>query len=171
MSQTPNLRSRTSTSSAPQAADDERAAKNSEPPRRLEVVPESLPPPSLPQRALESTANLANLLPTGTLLAFQLLTPIFTHNGSCDAATRPLTLALLSALALSCFLASFTDSVRAPAGGRVYYGIATPRGMRMFDAPAAAAAGITAKDLERYRVGLVDYVHAVLSVLVFRLPP
>ncbi|GFY89306.1 transmembrane protein, putative [Actinidia rufa] len=38
-----------------------------------------LAPPSLAQRALSqtltSTANLANLLPTGTLLAFQLLTP------------------------------------------------------------------------------------------------
>ncbi|OMO75203.1 hypothetical protein CCACVL1_16300 [Corchorus capsularis] len=42
-------------------------------------------PPTLSQRAisqtLTSTANLANLLPTGTLLAFQLLMPIFTNNG------------------------------------------------------------------------------------------
>ncbi|KAJ1420002.1 Protein DMP [Sesbania bispinosa] len=30
-------------------------------------------------QALTSTANLANLLPTGTLLAFQILTPVFTQ--------------------------------------------------------------------------------------------
>ncbi|KAL5566434.1 hypothetical protein UlMin_029598 [Ulmus minor] len=88
--------------------------------------PENAKPPpqrrsSFSQRAvsqtLTTTANLANLLPTGTLLAFQLLTPIFTSNGSgCDAATRPLTAILLGLLALSCFLASFTDSVKATDG-------------------------------------------------------
>ncbi|KAJ7968001.1 DUF679 domain-containing protein [Quillaja saponaria] len=51
--------------------------------------PETLKPPqayasSFPQRAisqtLTNTANLANLLPTGTLLTFQIVTPIFTNN-------------------------------------------------------------------------------------------
>lgn len=77
-------------------------------------------PPSFSQRAvsqtLTGTANLANLLPTGTLLAFQLLTPIFTANGSCDLVTRPLTIILLALLSISCFLASFTDSVIASDG-------------------------------------------------------
>ncbi|CAO2836293.1 unnamed protein product [Amaranthus hypochondriacus] len=66
--------------------------------------------PSIAQRALASTAYLANLLPTGTLLAFQLLTPIFTNNCQCNVATRPTTALLLSVLALSCFLACFTVS-------------------------------------------------------------
>ncbi|KAH0988618.1 hypothetical protein GBA52_000101 [Prunus armeniaca] len=91
-----------------------------------------LPQPTLSQRAisqtLTSTANLANLLPTGTLLAFQLLTPIFTSNGSCDSATRPMTLILLLLFALSCFVASLTDSVKA-SDGQVYYGLATTKGL------------------------------------------
>ncbi|KAL2254301.1 uncharacterized protein LOC105169422 [Sesamum indicum] len=128
------------------------------------------PPPSRPSQsmlsqALESSAHLANLLPTGTLLAFQLLTPVFTNNGSCDMVTRNMTLVLLFILAFSCFLASFTDSIKA-SDGQVYYGFATSRGMWLFDYPTVAASG-PAIELSKYRLRLVDLVHAVLSVLVF----
>ncbi|KAF7126902.1 hypothetical protein RHSIM_Rhsim11G0123700 [Rhododendron simsii] len=136
-------------------------------------TPKSQPlPPSLAQRALSqgltSTAHLANLLPTGSLLAFQLLTPIFTQNGFCDSATRPLTLLLLLLLATSCFLACFTDSFRA-SDGQVYYGFATPKGMWVFDPQAAsnASSGSGIPDLSKYRLGFIDVVHAILSVLVF----
>ncbi|XP_059648246.1 protein DMP3-like [Cornus florida] len=126
---------------------------------------------SLSQRAisqtLTGTANLANLLPTGTLLAFQLLTPIFTNNGSCDSATRPMTLVLLLVLSVSCFLASFTDSFKSP-NGQVYYGLATFKGMWLFDYPAATASGSgQLPDLSKYRLSSIDWVHAVLSVFVF----
>lgn len=124
------------------------------------------PPPSFYKRALESTAYLANLLPTGTLLAFQLLTPIFTNNGSCDAATRPMTFVLLVFLAASCFLASFTDSFKA-SDGQVYYGFATPNGLWIFDQLPAAAAAASGTDLRKYRLSFIDVVHAILSVLVF----
>ncbi|CAA0841529.1 Protein of unknown function (DUF679 [Striga hermonthica] len=136
----------------------------SSPPANLPSPP---PPPaqSALSQALQSSAHLANLLPTGTLLAFQLLTPIFTNNGSCDPATRPMTLILLATLALSCFLASFTDSVKA-ADGRVYYGFATFKGLWLFDYVGAANSGL-ARDFGGYRLGFVDFVHAVLSVLVF----
>ncbi|XP_062178034.1 protein DMP3-like [Alnus glutinosa] len=116
-------------------------------------------------RSLTSTAaNLANLLPTGTLLAFQLLTPMFTNNGTCDAATRPMTLILLVILALSCFLASFTDSVKAP-DGQVYYGFTTFKGLWLIDYPDASGAGLP--DLSKLKIRLIDGIHAVLSVLVF----
>lgn len=124
-----------------------------------------IPPPSISQRALESTAHLANLLPTGTLLAFQLLIPIFTNNGSCDTATRPLTLILLALLAFSCFIACFTDSLKA-ADGQIYYGLATFKGLWVFDYQAALISGLPS-ELNRYRIGFIDSVHAVLSVLVF----
>ncbi|XP_027163844.1 protein DMP3 [Coffea eugenioides] len=119
-------------------------------------------------QALTSTANLANLLPTGTLLAFQLLTPVFTNNGSCDAATRPMTIILLALLAVSCFLASFTDSVKL-SDGQVYYGFATFRGMWLFDAQGTIASGseVGVPDLSKYRLGFIDWVHSVLSVFVF----
>lgn len=160
-----NLRSRTATSTAPAVDEGEGEIKQVLEPPQPAVATLSPPLPSLSQRALESTAHLANLLPTGTLLAFQLLTPIFTNNGSCDLATRPMTLILLSILAVSCFLASFTDSVRAR-DGQVFYGVATRRGLWLFDSQAAAAAGIPA-DLGKFKAGFIDCVHAVLSVLVF----
>lgn len=125
-------------------------------------------PPSLSQRAisqtLTTTANLANLLPTGTLLAFQLLTPIFTNNGACDNATRPMTLFLLLLLAVSCLLASFTDSVKS-SDGQVYYGLATTKGLFLFDYPDPSGVGLP--DLSKYKIRFIDGVHAVLSVLVF----
>ncbi|CAN4110727.1 unnamed protein product [Withania somnifera] len=131
------------------------------------LVPERPPIPrlSISQRALESTAHLANLLPTGTLLAFQLLIPIFTNNGSCDTTTRPMTFILLALLAFSCFLACFTDSFKAP-DGQIYYGLATFKGLWIFDYQAASISGVPS-DLNRYKVGFIDFVHAVLCVLVF----
>ncbi|KAF3452633.1 hypothetical protein FNV43_RR03066 [Rhamnella rubrinervis] len=125
---------------------------------------------SLSQRAvsqtLTSTANLANRLPTGTLLAFQLLTPIFTSNGACDSATRPLTAILLFLLGLSCFLASFTDSVKA-SDGCVYCGLATFKGLWLFDYTDDDPKGSTLPDLSKFRLRFIDWVHAVLTVLVF----
>ncbi|KAG5551468.1 hypothetical protein RHGRI_009779 [Rhododendron griersonianum] len=126
------------------------------------------PPASLSQRTLTQTltgtANLANLLPTGTLLALQLLTPTFTSGGACDSATRPMTAALLCLLALSCFLASFTDSFRSPTDGQVYYGFATFKGLWLFDSRAAPGPD---SDLKKYRATLIDWVHGAASVLVF----
>ncbi|KAE8726026.1 putative Late embryoproteinsis abundant protein group 8 protein [Hibiscus syriacus] len=124
--------------------------------------------PTLSRRVLSqtltSTANLANLLPTGTLLAFQLLVPVFTNNGSCDPATRAMTLLLILLLALSCFLACFTDSVEA-SDGRVYYGFATFKGLFLFDYPDPKDSSLP--DLSKYRLKFIDGVHAFLSVFVF----
>ncbi|KAJ4717423.1 DUF679 domain-containing protein [Melia azedarach] len=115
------------------------------------------------KQTLTTTANLANLLPTGTVLAFQLLIPIFTNNGACDSATRPLTILLLFLLATSCFLASFTDSVMSK-DGQVYYGFATFKGLFLFDYVGSPT---DIPDLSDYRITFRDGVHAVLSVFVF----
>ncbi|KAJ0969450.1 hypothetical protein J5N97_022327 [Dioscorea zingiberensis] len=128
------------------------------------VQPPSCRPSTLSQ-ALASTAHLANLLPTGTVLAFQLLIPIFTNNGSCDAVTRPLTLCLLAVLAASCFLACFTDSFRSP-DGKLHYGIATLHGLWLFevDTNEEYHSGV---EMEKYRLRLMDCMHAFMSVMVF----
>ncbi|KAK4339887.1 hypothetical protein RND71_041349 [Anisodus tanguticus] len=123
------------------------------------------PRTSISQRALKTTANLANLLPTGTLLAFQLLIPIFTNNGSCDITTRPMAFILLALLAFSCFVACFTDSFKSP-DGQIYYGLATFNGLWIFDYQAAVISGVPS-ELNRYKLGFIDFIHAVLSVLVF----
>ncbi|XP_020593966.1 uncharacterized protein LOC110034060 [Phalaenopsis equestris] len=114
-------------------------------------------------QTLAITANLANLLPTGTLLAFQLLIPSFTNNGSCDSATSLMTLLLLLVLGSSAFLACFTDSFQHQ-DNRVIYGLATPGGMWIFDPPPDLA---TLPDLTKYKIRIIDCFHGVLSVLVF----
>ncbi|KAI3911150.1 hypothetical protein MKW92_012252 [Papaver armeniacum] len=63
------------------------------------------------------TTNLANLLPTGTILVF-----------NCDPLTRLMTQVLLFSIAGACFLASFTDIYRSP-DGKLYYGFATFKGI------------------------------------------
>ncbi|KAL9229324.1 hypothetical protein vseg_004802 [Gypsophila vaccaria] len=132
------------------------------------------PPPALPRQSnrqrlvsqtLASTAYLANLLPTGTFLAFQVLTPVFTNNGQCDTVTRSLTAILLATLAVSCFLASFTDSFQGP-DGQIYYGFATFKGMWLFDYPISNH-DQDHLDLTKYKLRFIDWVHAVLSILVF----
>ncbi|CAM8886735.1 hypothetical protein QQ045_007913 [Rhodiola kirilowii] len=123
------------------------------------------PQQSMSQRAisqtLAATANLANLLPTGTLLAFQILTPIFTNNGSCDAATGPMTFILLALLAFSCAAACFTDSFKSPQG-TVHYGFVTTKGLRLIDYPYDQL-----PDLSKYKLRATDVIHAVLSVFIF----
>ncbi|OEL22956.1 hypothetical protein BAE44_0016026 [Dichanthelium oligosanthes] len=119
------------------------------------------------QRAIsqtyQSTAHLATLLPTGTVLAFQLLSPIVTAQGHCIRANRAMAGALLALCALSCFVLSFTDSFRG-ARGAVRYGFATFRGLWVIDGGAQledpqAAAG--------YRIRFLDFVHAAVSVMIF----
>lgn len=91
---------------------------------------------TLVQRAIrqtfESTAHLANLLPTGTVLAFQLLSPIVTNQGACDMVSRAMTKALVALCGLSSFLLCFTDSFRDEAGN-VTYGFATMHGLWVID--------------------------------------
>ncbi|XP_050882595.1 protein DMP3 [Lathyrus oleraceus] len=115
--------------------------------------------------ALTGTANLAKLLPSGTLLAFQILIPVFTKNGACDSVTRILTLVLLLLLAFSCILACFTDTVTSSDGRRIYHGIATFKGLWLFD--YSPVVGETLPDLTQYKISIMDFVHAFLSVLLF----
>lgn len=75
-----------------------------------------------------------------------------------------MTLFLLLLLAVSCFLASFTDSVKS-SDGQVYYGLATTKGLFLFDYPDPSGVGLP--DLSKYKIRFIDGVHAVLSVLVF----
>lgn len=65
------------------------------------------------RKTFKGTAHLANLLPTGTVLAFQVLSPVVTDQGRCPNATsRGMSLCLIVLSAISCFVCCFTDSVR-----------------------------------------------------------
>ncbi|KAL9233277.1 hypothetical protein vseg_008298 [Gypsophila vaccaria] len=115
-------------------------------------------------KTLVTTANLANLLPTGTVLAFQSLIPLFSNNGSCCLTNKYLTALLIWVFALICFVSSFTDSYLGPRG-RLYYGLATPRGLYLFS--EAELDEDESVDLARYRLRFIDFVHAFVSSVVF----
>ncbi|KAL2633319.1 hypothetical protein R1flu_004798 [Riccia fluitans] len=108
-------------------------------------------------------SNLANLLPTGTYLAFTTIAPIVTDNGTCDQPTEVWQSVAVTALfAAFCFFSCFTDSYQA-ADGQVYYGIVTPSGLWTPQLPVVLHPG----DKEEYKLTVGDFIHAVLSVAVF----
>lgn len=113
-------------------------------------------------QTFDSTAHLANLLPTGTVLAFQLLAPIFTSQGQCDAVGRSLTSILIALCGLSCFLLSFTDSFK-DQKGNLCYGFATFRGVWIIDGSATLPPQLAAN----YRIRFIDFMHAFMSILLF----
>nr|XP_043612116.1 protein DMP4-like [Erigeron canadensis] len=113
-------------------------------------------------QTFQSTAHLANLLPTGSVLAFQILSPIFTDQGQCDPVGRALTASLVALCGLSCFLLSFTDSFT-DQEGNVCYGIATTRGLWVIDGTRNLPTELQAK----YKLRFIDFMHAFMSVMVF----
>ncbi|XP_068664505.1 protein DMP4-like [Aristolochia californica] len=116
-------------------------------------------------QTFQSTAHLANLLPTGTVLAFQLLSPIFSNQGRCDPVCRFMTACLVSLCGFSCFFSSFTDSFR-DESGKVRYALATPKGLWVIDGEDVGAA-LPPDELSKYKLKTIDFVHAFLSILVF----
>lgn len=114
------------------------------------------------QKTLSKTSLLGNFLPTGTLLTFEMVLPSIYKNGECTHVQTMMTHALLGLGALSCFFFHFTDSFRG-ADGNVYYGFVTPKGLSVFKPGLAVE---VPKD-EKLKVGFTDFVHAVMSVMVF----
>ncbi|CAL5022017.1 unnamed protein product [Urochloa decumbens] len=118
-------------------------------------------------KALSSTADLAKHLPTGAVLAFEMLSPSFTADGSCTAANRALTGCLIGACALCCFVLCFTDSYRDAATGALRYGFVTPSGRLIpIDNAGSPPAAPPPRD-ERYRLTARDVLHGALSFAVF----
>ncbi|XP_075663675.1 protein DMP4-like [Castanea sativa] len=113
-------------------------------------------------QTFQSTAHLANLLPTGSVLAFQLLSPIFTNQGICDPIGRFMTAALVTLCGVSCFVLSFTDSFK-DKKGNICYGFATTKGLWVIDGSATLSPELAAN----YRLRLIDFMHALMSILVF----
>ncbi|KAG2695458.1 hypothetical protein I3760_07G013100 [Carya illinoinensis] len=114
---------------------------------------------------LASVANLANLLPTGTVLTFQVLTPTFSNNGSCNLFNKCLTASIIVFCAICCLLSSFTDSF-ADKDGKVYHGIATTKGLYIFNADNYSSCEDT-KNLDKFKLSFIDFVHAFVSLFVF----
>ncbi|WOL14531.1 hypothetical protein Cni_G23312 [Canna indica] len=109
-----------------------------------------------------SASHLAKLLPTGTVLAFQLLSPIFTNSGNCLAVNRLMTAYLIVLCALSCLFLSFSDSFR-DEKGNVRYGFATFRGLWVIDGTAQ----LPPDRAMQYKIKFIDFIHAFASISVF----
>ncbi|KAL6567704.1 hypothetical protein OROGR_001372 [Orobanche gracilis] len=114
------------------------------------------------QKTLSKTSLLANFLPTGTLLTFEMVLPSIYATGECSPVTTHMIYSLLGLCTLSCFFFHFTDSFRGP-DGRLYYGFVTPRGLAVFK----TGLGVDVPRDDKFKVGLSDFVHALMSALVF----
>ncbi|KAK6940885.1 Protein DMP [Dillenia turbinata] len=121
-------------------------------------------------KTLSSASNLIKLLPSCTLLAFQSLSPTFANHGNCDIPHRNLTTILIGLCTLSCWFFSFTDSF-ITSDGKLYYGIATFRGLYVFNKGNAHGDEVhestRLKDLGKFRIKVVDMIHAFFSCLMF----
>ncbi|KAE9602138.1 hypothetical protein Lal_00049732 [Lupinus albus] len=104
-----------------------------------------------------AVGDLIKLLPTGTFFLFQFLNPIATNTGQCNTINKYLTTILFFACAFKCFFASFTDSYTGTDKKR-HYGIVTTKGL--YPSPPNT-------DLSNYNLKFSDFVHAVLSLVVF----
>ncbi|KAK1257562.1 hypothetical protein QJS04_geneDACA014396 [Acorus gramineus] len=119
-------------------------------------------------KTLSSVANLAQLLPTGTVLAFQALSSSFTNHGTCHTSNKYLSLVLIVSCSLSCIFFSFTDSFIG-SNNKHYYGVATLKGLYVFNDDSITDEEKKQRfgDLNKYKIRFLDYVHAFFSVLLF----
>uniref|UniRef100_A0A0E0PXM0 DUF679 domain-containing protein n=1 Tax=Oryza rufipogon TaxID=4529 RepID=A0A0E0PXM0_ORYRU len=113
-------------------------------------------------RAFQSTAELAKHLPTGAVLVFEVLSPVFTNGGKCQDVNRVMTAWLVGLCAAACFFLCFTDSFH-DGKGTVRYVVATRAGLWVIDGTAPPPPDVAAT----YRLRFIDFFHAVLSLIVF----
>ncbi|XP_042521344.1 protein DMP2-like [Macadamia integrifolia] len=118
-------------------------------------------------------ANLIKPLPGVTVLAFQALSSSFSNRGACHDSNRILTAILIGLCTLSCCFFAFSDSFIGK-DGKVYYGIATLKGLYIFnrinnndrdEEDEEEEEGV--RDLGKYKICIVDFIHAIFSSLVF----
>jgi Protein of unknown function (DUF679) len=71
-------------------------------------------------KALKSTADLAKHLPTGTVLIFQILSPVFTNQGSCNHVNRIMAGWLIALCSMAVVFLNFTDSFKDSSGNVLF---------------------------------------------------
>lgn len=113
-------------------------------------------------KAFRSTAELAKHLPTGAVLVFEVLSPVFTNGGKCDDVNRVMTAWLVGLCAAGCFFLCFTDSFH-DAKGTVRYVVATRRGVWVIDGTPPPPP----EEAKEKRLKFIDFFHSFLSLVVF----
>ncbi|CAN0915214.1 Protein DMP6 [Linum grandiflorum] len=115
------------------------------------------------KKTFKATALLTKLLPTGSVLAFQIMSPILTNQGRClTPMNRYMALCLLILCGLSCFFQCLTDSFK-DGKGKVRYGLATFNGLWVLD----GSTKLSSDEASRYRLRFLDVFHATMSAMVF----
>ena len=115
----------------------------------------------LTNAVLSGTARLNVLLPTATILAFTIFAPLLTNDGICTTLNRWLMGVLWALLAASCVFFTFPDSFHTSTG-RLYYGLATFRGIWTFN--GGRKKPCIPSD---YRLRWADLFHSSLSLIAF----
>ncbi|KAF8779160.1 hypothetical protein HU200_002836 [Digitaria exilis] len=99
------------------------------------------PPPPLVDKTLCCACDILKLLPTGTVTAFHALAPSFSNHGACGLVCRD---------------------------GRLYYGMATPRGFYPFNFDGTGEERRRKfGNLSRMKIRPLDFVHALVSAVLF----
>lgn len=114
----------------------------------------------------KSIGDVLKLLPTATVVVYQVLNPIVTNAGACHVGYKIATGILIGLCGFFCAFSTFTDSY-VGADGKVKYGLVTPRGLLPFADSAGAAAAAGGTDFSKYRLRFSDFVHAAFAVAVF----
>ncbi|PKU75582.1 protein DMP2 [Dendrobium catenatum] len=107
---------------------------------------------------ISATARLNVLLPTATILAFSIFTPLLTNDGDCSSLNRYLMASFVLLCAASCAFFAITDSFRT-ASGRACFGVATLYGIWTFNARRKGPL-----EPASYRLKWQDLFHALMSV-------
>ncbi|OEL36043.1 hypothetical protein BAE44_0002938 [Dichanthelium oligosanthes] len=113
-------------------------------------------------KTFRSTAELAKHLPTGAVLVFEVLSPVFTNSGKCDDVNRVMTAWLVGLCAAACFFLCFTDSFL-DAKGIMRYVVATRTGLWVIDGTPPPSPEEAAKKSLKF----IDFFHAFLSLIMF----
>ncbi|KMS96107.1 hypothetical protein BVRB_002190 [Beta vulgaris subsp. vulgaris] len=125
------------------------------------------PPKTRTQKAIrktfKGTSHLSSLLPSGSVLIFEMFSPVLTNQGQCETfQTQLITLCLITFVGLSCFIMCFTDSVR-DERGKVRYGLATFKGIWIIDGSVT----LSPEQAAKYRIRVLDFLHAFMGIFVF----
>ncbi|TKW36182.1 hypothetical protein SEVIR_2G424200v4 [Setaria viridis] len=113
----------------------------------------------------KSIGDVLRLLPTATVIVYEVLNPIVTNTGDCHVGYKIATGILLGLCGFFCAFSTFTDSY-VGADGKAKYGLVTPRGLLPFSDDGGAAAG-EGRDFSKYRLRFADFVHSAFAVAVF----
>ncbi|KAL5701575.1 hypothetical protein ACHQM5_026899 [Ranunculus cassubicifolius] len=126
----------------------------------------SVTPTPIMDKTLGTVANLAQLLPTGTVFAFEALSPSFTNRGTCYTTNRYLTAILIVLCTLSVCFFTITDSLKG-SNKKLYYGIATFGGFYVLNYDNEEEERLDETKLRALRLRPRDYTLVFFSCLAF----